>query len=153
MNNLKKYIFCILFFCISGWLYANPVKTPNQLSTWQPHTAKWIWLKGENVIYSLVLQRHNKTSKLWPVRGGFILQLDTDSISLGTDNSWRARWAIEYKSDTPSMTHQYGQQQWVDGWLIPAGWQKSGFNDSRRLKALKVKDSEKYWPVELELRS
>jgi len=109
--------------------------------------------KGENVISSLVLQRHNKTSRLWPVRGGFILQLDTDLMSLGTDDSWRARWAIEYKSDTPYMTHQYGQQEWVDGRLIPVGWQKSEFNDSCWLGALEVEAADKYWPAELELRT
>lgn len=108
---------------------------------------------GENIISSIVLHRHNKTSRLWPVRGGFILQLDTDAMSIGTDNSWYTRWAVEYKSDTPYMTLQYGQQEWVDGRLIPVGWQKVGFDDSNWLSALEIEDADKFWPTELELRT
>lgn len=110
-------------------------------------------LRGENVIAALILQRHNKTSRLYPARGGFILQFDSDGLFFGTDAGWKARWAIEYKTDTPYMTHQYGQQEWCDGRKIPAGWERPGFNDTKWDNALLVNAPERYWPKELELRA
>jgi len=109
--------------------------------------------RGENVIAALVLHRQNKTSRLYPVRGGFILQFDSEEVSFGTDGNWKARWAVEYKSDTPYMTHQYGQQEWCDGRKIPSGWESAGFDDSKWDNALTIRDSERYWPRELELRA
>jgi hypothetical protein len=94
---------------------------------------------GMNVITVLVLQRHAKTSRLWPVRGGFLLQLDNSSMRLGTDSSWKARWATEYRSDTPFMTHQYGNQEWLNGRLAPAGWETLEFDDSGWPNALECR--------------
>lgn len=107
---------------------------------------------GENVVAALVLQRHMKTSRLWPVRGGFLCHLDVDGIEIGTDEAWRARWAGEYRSDTPFMTHQYGNQEWLDGRGIPVGWTEPGFDDSGWDRAILLPDSEHYWPRELECR-
>jgi len=101
--------------------------------------------EGENVVAALVLQRHNKTSRLYP--------LDSEEFCLGTDESWKARWAREYKPDTPYMTHQYGQQEWVDGRQVPVGWENIGYDDSKWLNAIVVKDAQKYWPAELEVRT
>lgn len=107
---------------------------------------------GDNVVATLVLQRHNKTSRLWPVRGGFMLQLNADATIVGTDGSWKARLADEYQSDVPYMTHQYGQQEWLDARKASSGWNAPGFNDAAWSSAVVVDSAEKYWPAALELR-
>lgn len=107
---------------------------------------------GTNVVAALVLQRHKKTSRLWPVRGGFLLQLSADTTTAGTDASWKARLAVEYQSDVPYMTHQYGQQEWLDARKAPAGWNAPGFDDSTWGSAVVVRNAEQYWPAALELR-
>jgi len=145
---------CRYLLFINGQIVGRgPVTANPRYKQIDIYNVKQFFKTGENVISALVLQRNNKTSRLWPVRGGFILQLDTESNSIGTDASWRARWAIEYKSDTPYMTMQYGQQEWVDGRLIPTDWQETGFDDSNWLPALEVENAEKFWPTELELRT
>ncbi|GEM_PF-4916646 len=109
--------------------------------------------EGENVVGALVLQRHNKTSRLYPVRGGFILQCNSKQLVFGTDESWKARWAEEYKPDTPYMTHQYGQQEWVDGRKVPLGWESTGYDDSEWVNAVVIKGAQKFWPAEFEVRT
>ncbi len=107
---------------------------------------------GENVVTALVLQRHAKTSRLWPVRGGFLCQLDGDDVCIGTDTEWRCRWANEYRSDTPFMTHQYGNQEWLDGRETPVGWREPGYDDRAWRSAIVVPDAERFWPTALECR-
>jgi hypothetical protein len=109
--------------------------------------------KGKNVIAAIVLQRHNKTSRLWPVRGGFLFELETDSCIVASNDSCKARWAIEYKSCTPYMTHQYGNQEWFDARIEPENWRESVFDDSDWDNAVIIKNSESFWPQKLELRS
>lgn len=108
--------------------------------------------EGTNVIAALVLQRHNKTSRLWPVRGGFLLELQTPATTSGTDATWRARVATEYQSDTPYMTHQYGQQEWLDARKSPAGWNTLSFDDTQWRNAIVVANAAESWPTALELR-
>jgi len=114
--------------------------------------------KGTNAIAVFVLQRHNPTMRLVPVRGGFLLQLDVVAAlgerdnSFGTNSTWKARWAVESKSDTPFMTHQCGQQEWVDGRLVPVGWQQPDFDDSGWENAIEIASPEQFWPRELEVR-
>jgi hypothetical protein len=106
---------------------------------------------GENVVAALVLQRHAPTSRLFPVRGGFLLQFVADGVSFGTDTGWKARWAEEYCADAPYMTHQYGQQEWVDGRKAPVGWEAPGFDDGDWEQAIQVTDTP--WPQALEVRA
>jgi len=108
---------------------------------------------GVNVIAALVLQRHAKTSRLWPVRGGFVLQFDSAELSFGSDETWKARWASEYEADPPFMTHQYGHQEWLDTRQAEPGWLSAEFDDRHWQSAVVVSDSERYWPKELELRT
>ena len=109
--------------------------------------------RGENVVAALVLQRHEHCSRLYPARGGFILELNTDQQVFGTDNTWRARRAVEYRSDVPWMTFQYGLQEWVDGRCIPVGWEMCGFDDSTWQTAVHVRKPFDVWPEDLELRT
>ncbi|MFZ4484820.1 MAG: family 78 glycoside hydrolase catalytic domain [Chthoniobacterales bacterium] len=108
---------------------------------------------GENVIAVLVLQRHAPTSRLWPARGGFLLEFASEELRFGTDAVWKARWADEYKRDTPYMTHQYGHQEWCDGRKAPDGWDRPGFDDRAWQDAIVVEDAAEHWPAALELRA
>lgn len=107
---------------------------------------------GPNVVAALVLQRHAPTSRLCPARGGFLLELAAGDLHLGTDASWKARWAEEYKADAPYMTHQYGHQEWRDGRKAPVGWELPGFDDAEWPAAVVVEQAETFWPAALELR-
>ena len=107
---------------------------------------------GENSIAALVLQRHEKTSRLWPVRGGFLCNLEAGDLHLGTNDTWRARWAEEYRRLPPAMTGQYGQQEWLHGEESPAGWREPGFDDGTWERATVVSDPERHWPPALECR-
>ena len=108
---------------------------------------------GDNVIAALVLQRHRKTSRLWPTRGGVLLELRADKTALGTDTSWKVRHAVEYQSDVPMMAHQYGLQEWFDARKAAVGWRESGFDDSGWATAVEVPDATEYWPAALERRA
>jgi len=101
---------------------------------------------GDNAVAALVLQRHAKTSRLWPQRGGFLLQFDSEIMSFGTEEGWAARRAIEYKHDVPFMSHQYGSQEWLDNRLISTGWNMAGFDDLTWERAVKVENAVEYWP-------
>jgi len=108
---------------------------------------------GENVIAALVLQRHAKTSRLWPVRGGFLLEFSSPGLCFGTDGTWKSRRAVEYKSDAPLMSHQYGHQEWLDARKAESGWMLSGFNDQSWKNALVVAEAGSNWPKALEIRT
>ena len=108
--------------------------------------------KGQNVIAAVVLHRQNQTSRLWPKRGGFIFELISESLCIATDETWRARWATEYKADTPYMTHQYGNQEWYDARKTPVGWELLEYDDCDWLDCRIVENSEDSWPEELEIR-
>lgn len=104
---------------------------------------------GDNAIGVLALQRHAKTSRLWPVRGGVLVQFGSDEISFGSDETWSARSAREYKRDVPYMTHQYGHQEWLDLRMAEAGWNGAGYDDRTWARAVAVQDAEKIWPEAL----
>ncbi len=108
---------------------------------------------GKNVLAAYVLQRHRKNSRYWPARGGFILELTAGSLRLGTDRTWKCRWAIESKSDTPNMTHQNGPQEWVDARLAPVGWQQADFDDRDWQNPLEIQNPCRFWPEALEVRT
>ena len=108
--------------------------------------------KGQNVITAVVLHRQNQTSRLWPKRGGFIFELISESLCIATDETWKARWATEYKADTPYMTHQYGNQEWYDARKAPVGWELPEYDDCDWLDCKVVENSEDFWPGELEIR-
>lgn len=104
---------------------------------------------GENAVCVLVLQRNARTSRIWPVRGGLLLQFDSPGLSFGTAAGWAARRAIEYKRDVPRMTPQYGHQEWVDGRLAEAGWLTADYDDSFWERAVEVEAAERFWPADL----
>jgi len=110
--------------------------------------------RGTNVLAALVLHRQNKTSRLIPVRGGFILELTIAGVVIATSAAWKARRAVEYKEDTPYMTHQYGQQEWVDGRVAEPGWEEdTAFDDAHWQNASVVEDAQSHWPAALEART
>ncbi len=108
---------------------------------------------GENALAALVLYRHAKTSRLWPVRGGFLAEFCSPGVCFGTDGTWKGRWAVEYKSDAPFMTHQYGHQEWLDARKGEPGWQLFDFDDRGWKNTLVVAEAGKYWPEALEIRT
>lgn len=145
---------CRYLLFINGKVVGHgPITTHNKYKQIDPYEVSSYLRKGENVIGALVLQRHTPNCRLYPTRGGFLLQLDTEDIKLGTDATWKARWANEYHSDTPTMTGQYGNQEWVDGRKIPVGWENAGFDDHNWINAILVRNADRYWPKELEVRA
>jgi hypothetical protein len=104
---------------------------------------------GKNAVCVQVLQRNARTSRIWPVRGGMLLQFDSDALSFGSSAGWAARRAIEYKRDVPRMTPQYGHQEWVDGRLAEAVWLSVAYDDTFWERAVEVAQAEQYWPGDL----
>jgi hypothetical protein len=145
---------CKYLLFINGEVVGRgPVTTDPKYKQVDVYDIKQMLRKGGNTVAALVLHRQNRTSRLYPVRGGFLFQLDSGNICLGTDNTWKARLAEEYKSDTPYMTHQYGQQEWVDGRKIPVVWESTDFDDSYWIDAVEIKNPERCWSEKLELRT
>lgn len=104
---------------------------------------------GNNAVCVLVLQRNARTSRIWAVRGGLLLQFDSALLSFGSSAGWAARRAIEYKRDVPRMTPQYGHQEWVDSRLAESGWLAADYDDSFWERSFEVADAGQYWPADL----
>ena len=131
----------------------GPVVTHNRLKQVDPYDVTPHLREGENVIAAVVLQRHQHCSRLYPTRGGFLLELEAGAFRLGTDASWKARWADDYDPNAVQMTIHYGNQEWVDGRKSPVGWDQPGFDDGDWGPAVEIPDAETHWPAELEVRT
>ena len=130
----------------------GPVTMPTEHKQFDEYDCAKLLKNGKNVLAALVLHRQYKNSRLIPVRGGFILELDAEGKTIVTDSSWKVRRAVECKSDTPYMTHQYGNQEWVDARKSEPGWEGLNFNDKKWSTAAIVKNAKKYWPENIESR-
>lgn len=145
---------CKYLLRINGEIVGRgPITSDPKYKQVDPHDAAPFLRVGENVIAVLVLQRHEFTSRLWPVRGGFLLEMQAGEMTVATGAGWKARQALEYKRDVPLMTHQYGHQEWYDSRLAVEGWAAPGFDDSGWEPTVEVPDAAGFWPQKLELRA
>ncbi|MCF7849889.1 MAG: alpha-L-rhamnosidase N-terminal domain-containing protein [Kiritimatiellales bacterium] len=96
--------------------------------------------KGENVIAVRVHHQRDGVSYYEPSRAGLLAQLDTSSVRVKTDASWRVSPDKSWMDDSPKMARFHLEVcDSVDLRLASKGWKHTGFDDSGWAKAQVLK--------------